>query len=365
MFDLEDVKNQVIRNCQISDARYAGLYSICGLALRLRDLFKWEMGLEPWDERESDEQLEWIGEKEDEWERLVDLEFKAIDIGGRLYDPFDVSGINSYLEPRGYIYSAGFAHNMKPRFLLARIDGRREMEGRQIYILGQELARDLLTLPALSQDSSIYILKESGRLFLWNQIFYIGNSGRKALKFALESHGVSDQSPKQIREHLHLLFRSEMERYIYHELGESSDKDFDRHTWRQLISTFPHSPIELLARSIKDLLADMNNRGALRHIIKKKMKTSLGFYVAFQSAFSKVLFPEVARYFIGFTKSGDWDIIDQAVSSGYERLKMYAGELVCIFNTGMRDNNLEGAKKEIEKRLLIPLGIRDPVETSS
>ena len=36
---------QVLRNCHISYARHAGLYSICGLALRLRDLYKWEMGL--------------------------------------------------------------------------------------------------------------------------------------------------------------------------------------------------------------------------------------------------------------------------------------------------------------------------------
>ena len=82
MFDRNPVTEQVIENCNISDARYAGLYSICGLALRLRDLYKWEKGLEPWVERSSPEILEWIGEKEEAWERLVECNFKDIVIDG-------------------------------------------------------------------------------------------------------------------------------------------------------------------------------------------------------------------------------------------------------------------------------------------
>jgi len=38
--DVESIIDQVSGNCAVSDARSAGLYPICGLALRLRDLFK-------------------------------------------------------------------------------------------------------------------------------------------------------------------------------------------------------------------------------------------------------------------------------------------------------------------------------------
>ena len=62
---------QVLQNCDISDAYHSGLYSICGLALRLRDLYKWEQGLDPWDERDSSEILDWIESKENKWERYV------------------------------------------------------------------------------------------------------------------------------------------------------------------------------------------------------------------------------------------------------------------------------------------------------
>ena len=36
-------------NCDISDARDNGIYSICTLVLKLRNLYKWEHGLEPWE----------------------------------------------------------------------------------------------------------------------------------------------------------------------------------------------------------------------------------------------------------------------------------------------------------------------------
>ena len=60
MFDIDGIIEQVRRNCTICDSRHAGLFSVCGLAMRLRDLYKWEMGLEPWVERDSAEVLKWI-----------------------------------------------------------------------------------------------------------------------------------------------------------------------------------------------------------------------------------------------------------------------------------------------------------------
>ena len=38
MIAIETIMNQVLQNCNIADSQHAGLYSICGLALRLRGL---------------------------------------------------------------------------------------------------------------------------------------------------------------------------------------------------------------------------------------------------------------------------------------------------------------------------------------
>ena len=67
MIDVEDITRQVQNNCDTSDAQHAGLYSTCGLALRLRDLYKWENRLNPWEEKDTSQILDWIGDKEQTW----------------------------------------------------------------------------------------------------------------------------------------------------------------------------------------------------------------------------------------------------------------------------------------------------------
>lgn len=42
MVDINHIAAQVKENCDISDAKYSGIYSVCGLASRLRDFYKWE-----------------------------------------------------------------------------------------------------------------------------------------------------------------------------------------------------------------------------------------------------------------------------------------------------------------------------------
>ena len=39
-------------NCDIASAGQAGHFSLCGLLMRLRQLYKWEHGLAPWREPE-------------------------------------------------------------------------------------------------------------------------------------------------------------------------------------------------------------------------------------------------------------------------------------------------------------------------
>ncbi|MGD8724266.1 MAG: hypothetical protein PVG00_10070, partial [Desulfobacterales bacterium] len=107
MNDIDDLTRQIVYNCDISDAQHAGLYSTCGLALRLRDLYKWEHRLNPWEEKDTSEILDWIGEKEALWEKLADAKHTNITIQGKVYDLYDTSAINTILEARGLFYGAG------------------------------------------------------------------------------------------------------------------------------------------------------------------------------------------------------------------------------------------------------------------
>ncbi|MCP4624263.1 MAG: hypothetical protein GY850_12110 [bacterium] len=352
MLDIDEIARQVLHNCSISDANNAGMYSICGLALRLRDLYKWEHGLPPWEERDSAEVLEWIEAKENQWEDCIDKEFAAISINGQTYDPFDTIGINAVLEPLNFFYGAGYARSLKPTYFLAAIAEKSTVNSTTVYTLDRELARDLLTIPALSQDDDVILRQDSAKLFLWDSIFYIKKSARPALKFALESRGLNDHQPKALRPRLADLLAAQRETYIYHEIGEIHDTVFDRELWREIIAAFPYSPVEYLARAVKDLLADTNEYGTLQHIVRQRNTAALAFYVAFLDGLPKEFFPELPVSFQQFAQTEDWRIIGQAVSSGYRTAAKHAGLIMDLYQEGIKKDDIKWAEKQIQKRLL-------------
>ncbi len=352
MLNIDDITRQVLCNCEISDAHHAGMYSICGLALRLRDLFKWDHELPPWEERDSTEVLEWIEAKENKWEQYAEKDFRRISINGKEFDPLDTIGINTLLEPYGVMYGAGYARSLKPTFFLATITEKSQINGTPIYTLDRELARDLLTIPALCQDGCVLLRQESARLFLWDSIFYTKKSARPALNFALDSCGIKDRQPKALRRELTAILAAQKTTYIYHEIGELKDTVFDRGLWREIIAAFPYSPVEYLARAVKDLLADTNQYGTLRHIIQERKTASLAFYAAFLDGLAKEFFPELSTAFQEFTQSMDWAIIEHAVSSGHQTAINHAGLIMDFYREGVCKNDLKWAEKQIQKRLL-------------
>ncbi len=357
VFDRNDLIEQVRHNCSISDCRYAGTYSVCGLALRLRDLYKWEKGLEPWIEEDSSVILEWIGKKEDEWDKLGEQEFAGISAAGKTYDPFDVEGLNAILVPQGLFYGAGYVQGLKPSFLLAELLKTRLVEGFPVYILGREHARDLMTVPALSQGNSILIRKESARIFLWNLIFFLKKSSKEALRFALETYEVPDHHPQALKENFAQICEDELEAYIYHEVGELKDADFDREVWRNIIAAFPHTVTEFFVRALKDMLADTNHYGKLCYIVREKRAASLALYVAFLDGLPRLLFPELVEVFREFKETRDWETVEKARLSGYNTAQERAHLITEIFGLGKQKNDVAWVAKEIEKTLLGPLGL--------
>ena len=157
MADIRSLIPQVRRNCTVSDARFAGHYSVCGLAMRLRDLYKWEHALPPYEEHEAKRVLAWIGRKEVEWETVQEAEYLELAIDDWRLDPFDTPRINRLITPLKLFYGAGYAQSLKPSFLLAEIEAQTTAAGHPVLLLGSEKARDLLTLPALTQDQTIII----------------------------------------------------------------------------------------------------------------------------------------------------------------------------------------------------------------
>jgi hypothetical protein len=348
MINKDHITQQVLKNCDISDAKHAGLYSICGLALRLRDLFKWEKHLDPWMEKDSAEILDWIGLKEELWAHLDERDYHRLAVNGKSFDPFETEKINNMLAPNGILYGAGYANSLKPTFFLAVIEKKLIVDNINVFVLGQELARDLLTLPALSQDGQVLFRKDSAKLFFWDQLFYLKKSGQPFLCYALGRCGIEKSDPESLRQHLNSLLDYYESTYIYHELGEIKDTDFDKNIWREIIGAYPQSVVEYFTRTIKDLLADTNAHGTLNHIIQEHKDISLGLYAAFSDGLARSLFPELRASFTHFSKSGDWEEIKKAVSKGYDTARRGKDMIIELYQESLDREDTQWIEKKIE-----------------
>jgi hypothetical protein len=353
----------VKHNCDISDARDNGIYSICTLVLKLRNLYKWENGLEPWQEPDSPVLLDWIAAKEDYWETIQSEPFSHIPINGEGVDPFQLPVINGHLSSGNHLYGAGYGRSLKAVFFIAEVLDDRLVEGCQAMILGKEKARELSSPFAMLQDGVIYIRKEPMRFFFWDQIQEVNASSRIAMQQALACYGLIEDTCFFDREKLIDIFDTiidqELEIFIYHEVGESQKNSLNSKVLKKTIAAFPGSALELVARAVKDILADTHPKGLLGHILAREKKSSLGFYVSFLDGMRKHLFPEISEASQQFWKSGDWSLIEKARKESRTRNEEIAGRLQQLSQRLDKDSP-EKNQIWVEKNVLAPLGLQVP-----
>ncbi len=353
----------VQHNCDISDARDNGIYSICTLVLKLRNLYKWENHVAPWDEPEPKEILDWIAAREDYWATIEKNSFLPLPVHGNSVDPFHVAAVNTYLNTPSLVYGAGYGRSMKSVFFLAELFEERNVEGCPVVILDKEIAKELASPFAMLQDGTIYIRKDPLRFYLWDQIQEARPSGKLPLQYSLKLHrllnykGLLDRD--LFKEKLGLIVEQELTTYIYHEIGELKDTTIDANLLKQIISIFPDSPIEFLARALKDILADTHPNGMISHILAERKESSLGFYVAFLDGLRKVLFPEIVDAFKDFVKNNNWQAIDLARKLCRDHVQKLAYTLQSIFSQPEKDP-LTKLQQRVEKEMLAPLGLIAP-----
>jgi hypothetical protein len=336
MIDIDSISSQVKHNCNISDARYWGYYSPCGLLLRLRDLYKFEHVLKPWESMKNEEIGAWIDIREKLWQELDDHDFNRIEIQDREYDPFDAKGINSAVEEYGYVYSAGYGNLLKPVFTFAKL-AKKSIKGKfSVYIMGREIARDLSTSPAMIQGNTILLRHETMNMFFWSKF-----EEMKAIKCeGALFHAFSEYGMPKDRDHtmtgdkreqiIELITQEEISTYIHHEIGEASQRSILGRWWKEMLFNLPYSRAELFLRGLKDVMSDTCKSGTLSYIIKNQKAGSLGFYIALLGGFRKSLFPDILPAYSEFTETGNWNLIEDARIEGYKKAGDYVRRLKVI-----------------------------------
>jgi hypothetical protein len=352
MIDIQSLASKIKQNCNISDAKYWGYYSLCGLLFRLRELYRLEHGIRPWEKIPQKDIGEWIAERESTWKEFEEKDYEDIAVDGNIYRPFEVGKINYELGSKGLVYGAGFGLHMKPSFFLADLVSKEESGGIDIYVAGNEYARDLSDYPAMLQDGVIFVRTDPIRHLLWQRFEEMRcKSTKSALSFAFSKYGISseEEPSEEVDGKISHIARSEAETFIHHELGEAFEGEKIGDEWKTLLTCLQHSKAELFARAVKDVLSDTSEKGMLKYIIQRRKEGSLGFYIVFLGGARKVIFPEILDAFRTFVESGEWEPIDDARKKGYRKAGEYAERLLSLYRKRGDDVSLS---ESIEKEML-------------
>jgi len=331
-------------NCDVSDAQYWGYFSICGLLMRYRDLFRSEAGHDPWTPVSREEIAAWIDRKESRWPDLEAQGFRDLTIKGKTYPPFDIEGINGALNGDGYAYGAGYGMYLKPTFLLGRIRSVAEMDGHRVYTTEREIVRDLFTSAAMLQGRIIFLRLEPLKALLWDKFAGIRPGCDTAVLHAFQIGGIRSGQPidEDFSAKLDRMVLAYSGVLLQHELAESREA---APQWKEVLTKAGDRNAEHFLRAVQDLVADTSDVGPLHRIVADQDRQSLSLMVGSLDGFRRFLFPGIREAYGRFLRDGDWSIIEEARRNGAARFRGLRQKVLDLFEQGDTDSFSRGLRE--------------------
>ncbi|MGB5278108.1 MAG: Sfum_1244 family protein [Gammaproteobacteria bacterium] len=316
----------VQHNCNISDARYAGNYTMCIYLLKMREYFRWEMEQDFGSSLTRDDVGRWLSEREQLWSDIEGQDYAHLDIDGELFDPFHSDHINSKLLEHGLVYSAGIGQKSKPHFFLADLVNHEKQNGYDIYISAREYARDLTSPPAMSQEGKIFIRRESFKRMIWEKTEqWRWNKPQNAMAYAIACYDFDanlERALDQMTDH-------ELESAILHEIGEIKAGEYLQ-GWQTMMSQLMFTQAEIMARAVRDHLADALS--TLPVLLEKQQHASIHFYMANLTSMRKHIFPTLTGAYNDWLESNDTAVLNELVNDSKNHWKNIATEMLAIFD---------------------------------
>ena len=298
-------------NCDIADARHARDVSLCTYLLGMREFYRWEHDLPFGVSPPRDEVGRWIAEREARWEQIAEEDFRALPVAGRKFDPFAAPQINAALAGSGLVYGAGVGRFHKPHFFLGRLDRDEQRGEARLLVCGCEYARDVSAIPAASQGVTLIVRREALRQWLWEKAEgWNVKQQDGALKSALLAYGF-DVDPQAAIERM---TEGEVETLVLHEEGELAAGRLLGSDWPAKLQGFSGKRAELLARAVRDNLADC--LVTLPSLLQRGAEDSLHFWFSTFDGLRRELFPRLVAAYESTVGAGDTAILAAAAAAG-------------------------------------------------
>lgn len=330
--ELQPLLTAIQRNCDISDARHAGDYTLCIYLLKMREYFRWEQGLKFDDHLLEGDVGAWLKAREELWASIEDEPFDDLPLGGNCYDPFDDQAMNAALNPQGLVYSGGLGNFRAPHFFLGKLHREEKQADSTILISDTEYARDLTAPPAMTRGDTIFIRRESLRRMAWEKIEeWRWNKLENAMGRALRCFDFERDSEAALEQMTDSLLHS----VLLHEQGEALAGKRLGPEWEQLLAVLPRSKTEFLVRAVRDHLAD--SLTTLPGLLARREDAPLHFFFANLTNLRKHLFPALTQAYEAWVAQRRHEIFDDLLATSQPHWNQLAQQVLDIFRRDPHD----------------------------
>ncbi|GAA0411988.1 hypothetical protein GCM10009133_20510 [Cocleimonas flava] len=314
---LEELVKTVQHNCHIADARHAGDYTLCVYLLKMREMYRWEQGINFKTMLTTDDVGDWLTHREGVWDELEEQEYKPLNIEQQHFKAFDNKAINAVLGKQNLVYNAGLGIRSRPHFFIAELEKSIRHDDYTISISDKEYARDMAAPPAMAQGKHIFIRRESLRRVIWEilddaRVSGLDNPLTRAMSF------YDFESDPEVA--INQMTEFEIEHVIQHEIGEVKAGELlaqiaGDEIWNEMLNNYARTHAEIMLRAIRDHLAD-----SITTLIKllddsciEQNSASIHFYFGNLTAMRKHLAPKLVDAYQHWNKTGQLDQIQRVL----------------------------------------------------
>lgn len=317
---------QIQHNCHISDAQYAGNYTLCIYLLKMREFYRWQKQLPFTQKLDNHDIGDWLTQREGLWDEIDEQPLADLLINGQQINCFENDAINSLLEKDNLVYSGGYGLYGKPVFFLGELLHKENLGDYTLYISGKELARDLAAPPGMLQNKTVYIRRESLRRFIWEKYE--------------ESHWHKQENPlsralacydfkKQPESALEKMTDNEVDTVLQHEIGEIQAGKILGEDWQEMIINLPHSQAEIMARAVRDNIADMLS--TLPKLLAKNEPAQIHFYFSNISSMRKLIFPSLPKAYKNWLETKNTTKLKSVINIASEHWVKLAQQMLELY----------------------------------
>jgi hypothetical protein len=345
--EIQSFINTVQLNCHIADAQYAGDYTLCVYLLKMREMYRWEQGIDFKTMLTTDDVGDWLTTREGLWDDVEEMDYKPLLIKNKEYEPFDNELINTLLKDHKLVYNAGLGIRCRPHFFVAELEQKIQENDYTILISGKEYARDMAAPAAMAQGNNIFVRRESLRRVIWEilddaRVQGLDNPLTRAMSFY--------DFENDAEAALNKMTEAEIDYVIQHEIGEVKAGKILGESWNDMTIKLARTQAEIMLRAIRDHLADSITTlpMLIKHQLKNESSASLHFYFGNMTAMRKHLAPSLVEAYEVWHETGDiskLQALSDNLSSHWENIAVEVKSLYITSNKPEPIEDLIKSKK--------------------